>query len=109
LAVDAERDALPWWAEAAAEPASALALALAALVAWQAGAWAMRGPILTDRALAWLSAAGGLLASRITAAVPPILLELQAVALLPAVLVLAIALYRTAERRAAALASPTAP
>lgn len=38
LAVLAESDAMPWWVRAAAEPAAAIALALAALVLWQRAA-----------------------------------------------------------------------
>jgi hypothetical protein len=38
FAVLAESDAFPWWVRAAAEPAAAIALALAALVLWQRAA-----------------------------------------------------------------------
>jgi hypothetical protein len=99
------RPLLPWWIQAAAQPAAALALVLAALLLW-------RGNVLlgAGRAvLGWLSAAltpaaatmGGWASLPASFANPAVQIGLS-FALLPLVAVASLQLYRWSERLFAA-------
>jgi hypothetical protein len=100
-----EAPALPWWAEAAAEPACALALIAAALLAWQAGSWEHGAPAVIAQMQAWATGLQAVLAARLSGVVSPQLLAAQSLALLPAILLLVPTLYGAAERRTRRLAS----